>query len=103
MRYALCALLFFIRASGKPEGIAMEKFRKIGILLIGWTFLLVGILGLFLPLLQGILFIMVGLAILSSRSKTIQRFLNHLGERYPQHHERVVIWREKIKKWFKMD
>ena len=103
MFHAHCALPFFIRASGKPGGTAMEKLKKIGILMIGWIFLLVGIVGLFLPVLQGILFIMIGLAILSSRSRTIQRFLKHLGERYPHHHERVVIWREKIKKWFKID
>jgi uncharacterized membrane protein YbaN (DUF454 family) len=85
------------------EGIGMEKLKKIGILLIGWTFLFLGILGLFLPILQGILFITIGLAILSSRSKKIQGLLKHLEERYPQHHERVVIWRGKIKKWLKME
>ncbi|OGP89317.1 MAG: hypothetical protein A2157_10450 [Deltaproteobacteria bacterium RBG_16_47_11] len=74
-----------------------------GMLVIGWIFILLGILGLFLPFLQGILFIMVGLAILSSRSKTIQRLLKHLEERYPRQHERIVIWREKIKKRFKKD
>ena len=53
----------------------MNEFKKIGILIIGWIFIGLGILGLFLPILQGILFIMIGLAILSSRSKTIRRFL----------------------------
>ena len=71
-----------------------------GALLIGWTFLLLGVIGLFLPILQGILFIMIGLAILSTRSKTIQRFLKHLEKRYPRFHEQVVIWVKKVKKWF---
>ena len=70
-------------------------------LIIGWLFVGVGILGLFLPFLQGILFIMIGLAILSTRSEQIKRLLKRLEDRYPRHHDRVVVWREKIHKWFK--
>jgi uncharacterized protein len=99
----LMALSVLSKGEWEAGGTGMEKFKQIGILMIGWTFLLVGVVGLFLPVLQGIFFIMIGLAILSSRSKTIQRFLKHFGERYPHHHERVVIWREKIKKWFRID
>ena len=77
----------------------MKGLKKIGMLIIGWVFIGLGILGLFLPLLQGILFIMIGLAILSSRSEMVKRFLKHLEERYPQHHNRIEIWREKIRNW----
>jgi uncharacterized membrane protein YbaN (DUF454 family) len=79
----------------------MNVIKKIGLLIIGWLFIVLGILGLFLPILQGILFILIGLAILSSRSETIKRFLKHLEEHYPQHHERVEIWKGKIRNWFK--
>ncbi len=81
----------------------MEKFKNSVMLIIGWFFVGLGILGLFLPFLQGILFIMIGLAILSTRSEMIKRLLKHLEDHYPRHHERVVVWREKIRKWFKMD
>ena len=81
----------------------MDTIKRIGLLIIGWSFLVLGILGLFLPFLQGVLFILIGLAILSSRSEIIKRFLRHLEERYPQHHERVEIWKEKILSWFKKD
>ena len=77
----------------------LNRLKKIGMLIIGWVFIGLGILGLFLPLLQGILFIMIGLAILSSRSEMVKRFLKHLEERYPQHHNRIEIWREKIRNW----
>lgn len=90
-----------MRISKKIKG--MNEFKKIGILIIGWFFIGLGIIGLFLPILQGILFIMVGLAILSSRSEIVKRFLKYLQERYPQHHERMMIWREKIRNWFKTD
>jgi uncharacterized membrane protein YbaN (DUF454 family) len=75
----------------------MGAIKRIGLLIIGWFFIVLGILGLFLPILQGILFILIGLAILSSRSNLIKRFLKHLEERYPHYHERVEIWREKIR------
>ena len=82
-------------------GIApMDQLKKIGILIVGWLFIGLGILGLFLPVLQGILFMMVGLAILSTRSELVKRFLKHLEERYPQHHKRVEVWKEKIRNFF---
>ena len=79
----------------------MNEFKKIGLLIIGWIFIGLGILGLFLPILQGLLFIMIGLAILSSRSKTIRLFLKSLEKRYPRQYQRVVTWRLKIKSRFK--
>jgi uncharacterized membrane protein YbaN (DUF454 family) len=81
----------------------MDSIKKIGLLIIGWLFVGLGILGLFLPILQGILFILIGLAILSSRSKLIKSFLKHLEERHPRYHERVEIWREKMKNLFGKD
>lgn len=79
----------------------MNEFKRIGILIIGWFFIGLGILGLFLPILQGLLFIMIGLAILSSRSATVRLFLKRFEKRYPRLHERMIIWRLKIRKWFK--
>jgi uncharacterized membrane protein YbaN (DUF454 family) len=79
----------------------MNAIKELGLLIIGWLFIVLGILGLFLPVLQGILFIMIGLAILSSRSEMIKRFLKYLEERYPRHHERIEIWKEKVRGWLK--
>ncbi len=79
----------------------MEKFKKIGILIIGWFFIGLGILGLFLPLFQGILFILIGLSILSSRSTLVRRFLKRLENRFPHQFERVEIWKGKIRHLFK--
>ena len=79
----------------------MNHIKKIGISIVGWLFIILGILGLFLPILQGVLFIMVGMAILSSRSEIIKRFLNYLQKRYPQYHRHVMIWRERITNWFR--
>jgi uncharacterized membrane protein YbaN (DUF454 family) len=78
-----------------------ERLKRIGILLLGWFFVVLGIVGLFLPILQGILFLMIGLAILSSRSQTVRRFLKYLEDRYPQYYERVETWRERVGHWRK--
>jgi uncharacterized membrane protein YbaN (DUF454 family) len=78
-----------------------DKVKEIAIWVLGWFFVVLGIIGLFLPFLQGILFIVIGLAILSSRSRTVQRFLKYLENRYPQYHERVEAWRKKISGWRK--
>ncbi len=79
----------------------LDWIKKFGLLVLGWMFIGLGIVGLFLPLLQGILFILIGLAILSSRSKTIRRFLEYLERRYPHHHKKVEAWKEKIKKFLR--
>jgi uncharacterized membrane protein YbaN (DUF454 family) len=80
----------------------MDKFKHSMMLILGWFLVGLGILGLFLPFLQGFLFIMIGLAILSTRSEQVKRLLKHLEVRYPRHHERVMIWRGKIRRWFNM-
>ncbi len=79
----------------------MDSIKKIGMLIVGWSFVVLGIIGLFLPILQGMLFIIVGLSILSSRSERIRRLFKYLEERYPQHHKKVEIWKEKVTRWFK--
>ena len=81
----------------------MKEFKNIGIVIIGWVFIGLGMLGLFLPILQGILFVLIGLSILSSRSPWVRRFLKRMEERFPHHFERIEIRREKIRRWFKKD
>ena len=58
--------------------------RKAALQLVGWVFLVAGIAGLFLPFLQGILFILVGLAILSSQYLWAQKLLVNAKKRYPK-------------------
>ncbi len=53
------------------------------VLITGWGFLLLGIAGLFLPVLQGVLFIVIGLAILSSEYVWAHHLLGKLRNRFP--------------------
>jgi uncharacterized protein len=61
-----------------------ERLKRITIQLTGWGFILLGILGLFLPILQGILFLLIGLYILSGTSPWAERMLNRLRARFPK-------------------
>ena len=58
--------------------------KRILLVITGWAFILLGILGLFLPFLQGVLFLLVGLIILSSEYVWAHRLLARLRERFPR-------------------
>jgi uncharacterized membrane protein YbaN (DUF454 family) len=60
------------------------RAKRILTLAAGWGFILLGIVGLILPFLQGILFILVGLTILSSQYEWAKRWLGKLRERFPK-------------------
>ena len=55
----------------------------------GWAFIVIGALGVFLPLLQGVLFMVIGLTILSTRYAFARRILARLEHKYPAIHARV--------------
>lgn len=61
-----------------------SRLKRVAIHIAGWAFILLGIIGLVLPILQGILFILVGLLILSSVSPWAARLLDRLRKRFPR-------------------
>ncbi|MGH9603137.1 MAG: PGPGW domain-containing protein [Terriglobales bacterium] len=77
--------------------------KRVLVLMVGWSFVLLGIAGLFLPILQGVLFILIGLFILSSEYVWAHHLLERLRARYPrlsalahQAKERAQQWMAKI-------
>ena len=69
--------------------------RRIALLVGGWLFVILGIAGLFLPILQGILFLLVGLTLLSLASPRVRLLRIRLGRRYPplrEGEERARTW-----------
>jgi uncharacterized protein len=70
--------------------------KKIITLVIGWSFIALGVVGLFLPILQGILFIAIGLLILSKESRWAATIFSKFKQKYPQQYEKL----EKLKKKF---
>jgi uncharacterized protein len=78
----------------------MKKFL---VLIIGWAFIVVGIIGLFLPILQGVLFIMIGLIILSTEYHWAKRLLDRIRTRFPsvarvshEAAEKAKVWLRRI-------
>ncbi len=65
----------------------------------GWGFLLLGFVGLFLPVLQGILFIMIGLVILSSEYIWASNLLGKVSSRFPTAAARMQQATDKARSW----
>lgn len=61
-----------------------QALKRVLVLFTGWTFILLGIAGLFLPVLQGVLFLMIGLVILSSEYVWAHHLLHKLRTRFPK-------------------
>ncbi len=62
----------------------MQKaIKRALVLVVGWAFILLGIAGLFLPVLQGILFLLIGLFILSSEYVWAHNLLQKLRKKFP--------------------
>src|SRR5690242_7129593 len=56
---------------------------RIAGIVTGWIFLVLGVVGLFLPFLQGILFLVIGLLILSAEYWWARRVILWLRTRFP--------------------
>ena len=61
-----------------------SRWKRLLILISGWFFIVLGILGLFLPILQGILFLAIGSYLLSLESPWVRRRMLQLQRRYPK-------------------
>lgn len=77
--------------------------KRIVVLAVGWMFILLGLAGLFLPVLQGVLFLFIGLIILSTEYVWAHHLLRKLRERFPglaKHadhaKERAHAWLQRI-------
>lgn len=72
-----------------------RKAKKILVLAIGSIFIIFGLLGLFLPFLQGILFLIIGLFIISFCFPKVRLWINEHPKKYP----RIFPIIEKVEKW----
>ncbi|MCP4900283.1 MAG: hypothetical protein GY906_25215 [bacterium] len=66
-----------------------RKLQRIATLVLGWTLILLGVIGLFLPLLQGVLLIALGTYVLSRESEIAQRWYSNFLQRHPGLHARL--------------
>ncbi|MDI6760467.1 MAG: PGPGW domain-containing protein [Candidatus Brocadiaceae bacterium] len=75
--------------------------KRILILVAGWIFILLGIAGLFLPFLQGILFLLIGLYLLSHEYTWAARLLTRVRERYPAMAQKLDGIKARTKNWLR--
>src|SRR3546814_19191201 len=60
------------------------RSQRIAILVSGWAFIVLGVLGLVLPILQGFLFLAIGFYLLSLESPRVKRFMDRTLARHPR-------------------
>jgi uncharacterized membrane protein YbaN (DUF454 family) len=58
--------------------------KVIALQVTGYAFLVLGVLGLFLPFLQGILFLLIGLIILAKHATWAHNLLQRFRDRHPR-------------------
>ncbi len=69
------------------------------VLSVGWAFILVGIAGLVLPILPGVLFLIVGLVILSTEYLWAHHVLTKLTSRFPSVAAHLHQATERARRW----
>jgi uncharacterized protein len=80
-----------------------SEMRRLALLIAGWFFVVLGILGLFLPILQGVLFLFVGAGLLSLASPRVRLWRMRLGSRYPmvrRGQEQAQAWMKRMRARF---
>lgn len=76
-------------------------FVRIILLIIGIIVVIIGIAGLFLPILQGLLFVFIGLFILSFASPRFKWHMHKTCSRWPKFHEKMLKAESRIDEWLK--
>ncbi len=74
----------------------MKKPKQMIRLILGGVFLILGILGLFLPFLQGLLFLFIGISLLARDIPFFNRILQTLKKRYPKVESAINKFKEKF-------
>ncbi|KAF0135532.1 MAG: hypothetical protein FD153_2087 [Rhodospirillaceae bacterium] len=85
---------------GAPGGVRMRRWAMLA---AGWGLVGLGVLGLVLPVLQGVLFLAIGGTILANESPWVRVRLYLLKRRYPQVAARFdrVVRRARQRGWIR--
>jgi hypothetical protein len=79
-----CSFIFqSTRIESKFHCIQIRKMKRLALIAAGWSLLTLGSAGLFLPVLPGIPFLLVGLTILSMEYEWARRWVAELRRRFP--------------------
>jgi hypothetical protein len=78
------------------QRLPLPIWLRVLVLSVGWLCILLGIVGLFLPILQGGLLLAIGFALLSIGSQIVHLWLRRLLRRWPGLWKRLEKMRRKI-------
>jgi len=73
-----------------------KQVKRVVVLVIGWSLIGLGIVGLAVPILQGVLFILLGLFVLSRESVWARRHFESLRQRFPKLESRLKEWKHRL-------
>jgi uncharacterized membrane protein YbaN (DUF454 family) len=73
--------------------------KRIALIIAGWISLLLGVAGLFLPVIQGWFFILLGLVLLSTEYVWAHHLLKKLRERFPKLASTIHKSAGRVSKW----
>lgn len=73
--------------------------KKLGRHVVGWFFILLGIIGLFLPFLQGVLFLFIGAIILAPEVPFFQRVIKKMEGKHPRTFARAKLFLHRLYPW----
>jgi len=79
----------------------VSRWRKFAILTLGYFFLAVGVVGIALPFLHGLLFLLLGLALLSQEVAWAGRVRDWIAERFPRAHSVAVEAEFRAGRWLR--
>lgn len=74
--------------------------KNIALQITGYLFLVLGVLGLFLPFLQGFLFIVIGLLILAKQAPWAHNLLQRFRDQHPRAGELIDRAETKMADWW---
>jgi hypothetical protein len=81
------------------QRLPLPLWLRVVVLTVGWISILLGIAGIFLPILQGGLMLAIGFALLSIGSQTVHLWTRRLFGRWPGIWKRLERMRRKIHGW----
>ena len=84
-----------------PGGTGKQTMDKFYRHIIGWFFIFLGVIGLFLPVLQGILFLFIGAIILAPVTPFFHRILEKFKTRHPDIFEKAHCIIERMRECVK--
>jgi len=75
------------------------RWRRLAMQALGYFFLVLGVVGLALPFLHGLLFLFMGLAILSQEAEWARRLRDWIARRFPRAHDIAVEAEIRATRW----